>query len=754
MTSLLPGGSLGRYQVVEEIGRGGMAVVFRAFDPVLDREVALKALSSYEADDPTFVERFRNEARSVARLSHSNIVQIHDFGEDKGFVYIVMELLTSGTLKDRLVERFSLTESLELLRPLAGALDYAHEQGVIHRDIKPSNVLLTAAGKPVLCDFGIAQILQQSPSLTRTGAAVGTPEYMAPEQALGQSPDRRADLYAMAVIAYQMLLGRTPFRLDNPSEVLMAHIHTAVPPPRTLDPQMGMALEAALLKALAKDPNERYQSAGELIEALAGPTADTRPVSGTAPHPPSQQTTAAAPGPGPSSQAAMVTEALTRETRPRWPMLAAVTLGVVIAVGAGIGVWLANRGDDTDTPPAESAAPAIPAIVPTEPPPAAPVAAAAPATVPPPATPTAGPLDLASTIERTFQRVAAIRGLEPGTDVTWQLVPGDELPQRQGQSLGRAREQFATQQALLEVLGLIPPGLQLFDLTMGLYTRQGLGFYDTHNEELYIALEATDTPVRMERHLAKEYVHALQQQHFDISQKEDEARDSFEASIILRALIEADARTTQAEYALTHLTPEQYRDLLTSGSDNPLFEQAPYALRRLFDFALTDGTALIQALLASGGRDAVDAALAELPASTEQIIHPEKYFASEPVVPVSLPDLAAGLGPGWTDVVGDVMGEFFLKTFLETETEDAAGAAAGWGGDRFSLLESPDGDRVLVLLIAWDTRADAAEFFEVVNTDTTVPDKGFVALQGDRVLVVVGPSEAPLSDIRAQFPGF
>ena len=184
------------------------------------------------------------------------------------------------------MREFSLTESLELLRPLAGALDYAHEQGVIHRDIKPSNVLLTAAGEPVLCDFGIAQILQQSPSLTRTGAAVGTPEYMAPEQALGQSPDRRADLYAMAVIAYQMLLGRTPFRLDNPSEVLMAHIHTAVPPPRTLDPQMGMALEAALLKALAKDPNERYQSAGELIEALAGPTADTRPVSGTAPHPP------------------------------------------------------------------------------------------------------------------------------------------------------------------------------------------------------------------------------------------------------------------------------------------------------------------------------------------------------------------------------------------------------------------------------------------------------------------------------------
>ena len=168
----------------------------------------------------------------------------------------------------------------------------------------------------------------------------------------------------------------------------------------------------------------------------------------------------------------------------------------------------------------------------------------------------------------------------------------------------------------------------------------------------------------------------------------------------------------------------------------------------------TDGTALIQALLASGGRGAVDAALAELPASTEQIIHPDKYFASEPVVPVSLPDLADGLGAGWTEIVGDVMGEFFLRTFLETETEDATRAAAGWGGDRFSLLESPEGERVLVLLIAWDTRADAAEFFDVVNTSTTVPDRGLVALQGDRVLVVVGPPDAPVSAILAQFPDF
>ena len=384
MTSLLPGSSLGRYQVVEEIGRGGMAVVFRAFDPELDREVALKALPSYEADDPTFVERFRNEARSVARLSHPNIVQVHDFGEDKGFVYIVMDLLPGGTLRDRLGERSSLSETLKLLGPLAAALDHAHEQGVIHRDIKPSNVLLTAAGEPVLCDFGIAQILQQSPSLTRTGATVGTPEYMAPEQALGQSPDHRADLYAMAVIAYRMLLGQTPFHLDNPSDVLLAHIHTAVPAPRTLDPEMGLALEAALLKALAKDPNERYQSAGELVEALAGPTTHTRPVSGTVPYPRSQQTTAAEPAA--SSQGAAVTEGLlNRVTRLRWPMLAAVTLGVVISVGAGIGVWLVNRGEDTDAPPAESVAAAAPTFtpVPTEPPAAVP-AAAAPGTWRPP----------------------------------------------------------------------------------------------------------------------------------------------------------------------------------------------------------------------------------------------------------------------------------------------------------------------------------------------------------------------------------
>ena len=736
-----------------------MAVVFRAFDPVLEREIALKVLPSYETEDPTFVERFRNEARSVAGLSHPSIVRVHDFGEDKGFIYIVMELLAGGTLKDRVGAKLTLARCLDLLRPLAEALDYAHGQGVIHRDIKPSNVLLTEAGEPVLCDFGIAQILQQSPSLTLTGAAIGTPEYMAPEQALGRSPDHRSDLYALGVIAYQMLVGQTPFRLDNPNDVLMAHIHTAAPAPRSLDPTTDPSLEAALLKALAKDPGERYQSAGEFIGALAG----TSQATGTAtaverpgPSPP----TAFAEGPAPEilQPTAAVSELAVTASTPvgsawtRWRMPAGVILGIAVAAAVGIGIWLATGDDDTPTSAAEPAPTLVPSPAPTQAPtqaPAPPVAAAA----------EAAPLDLDSAVEQAFQRTSAIRGLEPVQEMRWQLVSRDELTQRQGHNLARAKEQFNTQQALLEVLGLIPRGLQLFDLAMGLFTQQGLGFYDTHNEELYIVREAADSQVRMARHLAKEYVHALQQEHFNISQKEDEARDSFEASLVLRAVIEADARAVQAEYALAHLTPEQYREFITSGaavgSDNPLFQRAPYALRRLFDFAFTDGAALMEAVLAKGGRAAVDDLLAELPASTEQILHPEKYFASEPVVAVSLPDLTEALGDGWAEDVSDVLGEFFLRTFLETETDEhATRAAASWGGDRFSVLESPDGDKSLVMLIAWDTVADASEFFEVATTETVIQEKGYVGINRDRVLLIIGPSEASVSAIQAQFPDF
>ena len=269
MTSLLPGSQLGRYEVLEQIGRGGMATVFRALDPRLKRDVAVKVLPSYVSENPTLVDRFSQEAQSVARLDHPNIITVHDYGEDKGFTYIVMEYLTGGTLRDRLDRKISPQEALEFLDPLARALDYAHGQGIVHRDVKPSNVLLDSDGNPKLSDFGLARVLEGSAYLTQENTVLGTADYMSPEQALGRAADHRSDLYALGIVLYQALLGRTPFHADTPSATLMAHIHEPAPLPTSLDPDFDSRLAAILLKALAKDPDDRHQSAGELARAVA-----------------------------------------------------------------------------------------------------------------------------------------------------------------------------------------------------------------------------------------------------------------------------------------------------------------------------------------------------------------------------------------------------------------------------------------------------------------------------------------------------
>ena len=285
MVTLPSGSSLGRYQILEGIGRGGMASVFRAHDPDLDRHVAVKVLPSYHTENPTFAARFRREAQAVARLRHPNIVQVHDFGDDKGFTYIVMEYLAGGTLQDNLGQRLPLSKVLELIAPLADALEFAHSQGVVHRDIKPSNVLMDTDGRPVLSDFGLARLLEAVGGLTRADTVLGTPEYMAPEQALGRTADQKSDQYALAIIIYQMLLGRTPFRGETPSETLMAHVHQSLPLPSSLDPDVDRRLEANLVKALAKDPADRHDSPTELMRALAGDTESPRPPAAVPPPP-------------------------------------------------------------------------------------------------------------------------------------------------------------------------------------------------------------------------------------------------------------------------------------------------------------------------------------------------------------------------------------------------------------------------------------------------------------------------------------
>jgi putative two-component system response regulator len=262
------GAVVGSYRVLERIGRGGMATVCRAYQPALDRQVALKVLPEFFAEEETYRERFQREAMSVARLRHPNILQVFDFGDADGIAYIVMELVEGGPLSDRLGEPMQLDAVLSLLEPLAAALDYAHSRGVLHRDIKPSNVLLREDGTPVLADFGLAKLAGARRRLTESGMVMGTPEYMSPEQAGDDHVGPASDRYAMAVVAYEMLTGRVPFQGDTPAAVLISHVTRAMPSTKELGGELSAHIEDVLRRGLAKNPDDRYPSASTFVHAL------------------------------------------------------------------------------------------------------------------------------------------------------------------------------------------------------------------------------------------------------------------------------------------------------------------------------------------------------------------------------------------------------------------------------------------------------------------------------------------------------
>ncbi len=265
----LSGQTIGQYQILEEIGRGGMAVVYKAWQPSLNRYVALKVLPSYLTLDRQFVARFQREAQAAASLRHPNILVIHDVGQQGDLYYIVMEYLEGQTLKQLIEQQGPLPPErvVHIVEQVAEALDYAHQRGFVHRDIKPANIFVGQGDQVTLTDFGIAKAAWET-HLTRTGMLVGTPEYMSPEQARGEEVDARSDLYSLGIVAYEMLTGRVPFGGTTPHAVLHQQIYEPPPSPAALHPQATGPVEAVLLRALAKKPEDRYPTAGGLAQAL------------------------------------------------------------------------------------------------------------------------------------------------------------------------------------------------------------------------------------------------------------------------------------------------------------------------------------------------------------------------------------------------------------------------------------------------------------------------------------------------------
>ncbi|MCB0210497.1 MAG: protein kinase [Anaerolineae bacterium] len=265
MTNLL-GKTISEYHLKEVIGEGGMATVYKAFQPSLGRWVAVKVMHQRFSD---LLPRFQREARAVALLRHKNILAIYDYGEEDGYAYLVMEFVERGTLKDVLIgQSMDWVMTVALGISVGEALHYAHQNGIVHRDVKPSNILMPSPDWPLLADFGLVKVKSSDENLTDSGTIIGTPEYISPEQASGEPVDHHADIYALGVILFEMITGRLPFNYTNLNQIMIAHITEPVPPPAELNPDCPPKLEQVILKAMEKEPNDRYADMAAMVEAL------------------------------------------------------------------------------------------------------------------------------------------------------------------------------------------------------------------------------------------------------------------------------------------------------------------------------------------------------------------------------------------------------------------------------------------------------------------------------------------------------
>ncbi len=265
----LTGKQFGHYQIVAPLGEGGMAAVYKAYQPSMERYVAIKVLPRHMATSEEFLNRFRREAKLLAQLQHPNILPVFDYGESDGYPYIVMPFVPSGTLADLLKgQPLPLNQVRRAMAQIGDALAYAHARGMIHRDIKPSNVLMDESGNCLLTDFGLARMVESSSRLTSSGTVLGTPAYMSPEQGAGSEIDHRSDVYSLGVILYEMVTGRVPYNAETPIAIVFKHIQDPLPSARKLNPDLPESIELILFKALAKSPEDRYQTVEGFIRAI------------------------------------------------------------------------------------------------------------------------------------------------------------------------------------------------------------------------------------------------------------------------------------------------------------------------------------------------------------------------------------------------------------------------------------------------------------------------------------------------------
>ncbi len=267
-------------RLAEEIGRGALSIVYRAYQPQLERWVAIKVLPTAASGGEEFLARFRREARAIAALRHPNILTVYDYGEQHDIAYIVMEYVAGGTLKSRLTGRpLEWPDAATLILPVGRALAYAHSQSIVHRDVKPANILLAQDDWPLLADFGLAKVLGRDGGITQPGITIGTPAYFSPEQAAGDEVDHRTDIYGLAAVLYELLTGHLPFEAATPIEMMLRRLREPPLPPRALNPHISPALERLLMRALSLNPAARHATMEELVEDLARlPGATGRPV--------------------------------------------------------------------------------------------------------------------------------------------------------------------------------------------------------------------------------------------------------------------------------------------------------------------------------------------------------------------------------------------------------------------------------------------------------------------------------------------